>query len=126
MTICTKNTIAIALAGALAAASTAPSVAAPVMTSVAQLGHAASARVTNVAWRGRGFGPGLAAGLATGLFIGSAVAARPYGPDYYYEGPAYPYEPVYPAPGYYYAPSYGYGQCYTNDGYGRRRPCDAN
>ena len=124
MKISTRAVIAVSLAGALATAVAAPSVAAPVMTSAAQLRQAVDSPVTNVRWRSRGVGPGLAFGLATGLFIGSAVAAHSYGPDYYYADPGYA-EPVYPAPGYY-APSYRYGACYTNDGYGRRRPCDAN
>ena len=96
--------------------------------------------MTDVQWRhrGRGIGPGLAFGLAAGALVGAAVAARPYGPDYYYDGgpyayeapvyaEPYAYEPVVPAPGYYQGYGYRpYGQCFTNDGYGRRRPCDAN
>ena len=120
--------IAFGLAGALSIATAAPSFASPLMSGSAGLRAAAPEHVTDVRWRGRGVGPGLAFGLAAGALVGAAVASRPYGPDYYYDpgyAEPYAYEPVYPAPGYY-APGYGYGQCYTNDGYGRRRPCDAN
>jgi hypothetical protein len=117
--------IALGLAGALSVATAAPSFAGP-LTAPAGLRTAAPEHVTDVRWRGRGIGPGLAFGLAAGALVGAAVASRPYGPDYYYDGPGYAepyaYEPVYPAPGYY-APNYGYGKCYTNDGYGRRLPC---
>lgn len=128
--------IALGLAGAVSIGAAAPSVAGPLMSSGAVVGAAAPDHVTDIRWRGRSVGPGIAFGLAAGALVGAAVAARPYGPDYYYDGAPYgvydapvyaepyAYEPVYPAPGYY--PSYGYGQCYTNEGYGRRRPCDAN
>lgn len=121
--------IALGLAGALSVATAVPSVAGP-LTGPAGLRTAAPDHVTEVRWRGRGIGPGLAFGLTAGALLGAAVASRPYGPDYYYDGP-YGYDaPVYAepyavGPGYY-APHYGYGQCYTNDGYGRRRPCSAN
>jgi hypothetical protein len=133
--------IALGLAGALSIAAT-PSFAGPLMSSGAAVRSAAPDHVTDIRWRGRSVGPGIAFGLAAGALVGAAVAARPYGPDYYYEGAPYgayegpvyaePYAydapvysaPVYSAPGYY--PSYGYGRCYTNEGYGRRRPCDAN
>jgi hypothetical protein len=131
--------IALGLAGALSIGAAAPSFAGPLMSSGAAVRTAAPDHLTDVRWRGRGIGPGLAFGLAAGALVGAAVASRPYGPDYYYEGaPAYgayegpvyaePYayeQPVYPAPGYY-APNYYGGPCYTNEGYGRRRPCDAN
>lgn len=131
--------IALGLAGALSIGAAAPSFAGPLMSSGAAVRQAVPDHLTDVRWRGRGIGPGLAFGLAAGALIGANVAARSYGPDYYYEGgPAYgayegpvyaePYAyeaPVYPAPGYY-APGYGYRQCYTNDGYGRRLPCGAN
>jgi len=87
-------------------------------------------QVTDVRWRGRGFGPGAAivGGLAAGALIGSAVAAQPYGG--YYAEPGYAYEPgyVYDAPAPYYG-NYGYnggwGKCYTDEGYGRFWPCGA-
>jgi hypothetical protein len=129
--------IALGLAGALSIGAAAPSFAGPLMSSGAAVRQAAPDHVTDVRWRGRGIGPGLALGLAAGAFIGANVAARNYGPDYYYDGAPYgayqgpvyadpdAYRSGYPAPGYY-APDSGYGQCFTNDGYGRRRPCDAN
>ena len=105
-------------------------------------------------WRGggfgwRGYGPGLAFGLAAGALAGAAIAAPYYGGGsaYYYGAPMpsyysrpvyaapYAYAPAYAAPVYgggYYAP-YGYyngwgnpSRCYTNEGYGRYRPCSAN
>ena len=124
--------IALGLAGALSLATVAPSFAGPLMGTSSGLRTAAPDHVTDVRWRGRGPGPGLVFGLAAGALVGAAVASRPYGyydGPYAYEGPVYAepeaYEPVYPAPRYY-APSYGYGQCFTNDGYGRRLPCGAN
>jgi hypothetical protein len=127
--IMTRTLLALGLAGALSIGAAAPGFAGPLMSSGAALRDAAPAHVTDVRWRGRGIGPGLAFGLAAGALVGAAVANRGYGPDYYYDGPGYvepyAYEPVYPAPRYY-APGYGYGQCYTNEGYGRRRPCSAN
>lgn len=132
--------IALGLAGALSIGAAAPTFAGPLMSSGAAVREAAPDHVTDIRWRGRSIGPGLAFGLAAGALVGAAVAARPYGPDYYYEGAPYgayegpvyaapdTYAPVYSAPGYApgYYPSYGYGQCFTNDGYGRRRPCSAN
>ncbi len=129
-----KTLIALGVAGALSFAAAVPSLAAPVMTSTATLKQAATDHVIDVRWRGRGFGPaGIIAGFAAGALITSEVAGRPYGPDYYYDSPAYadgpvyaqPYgdAPTYVAPGYY----QGYGRrCFTDEGYGRRRPCDAN
>ena len=129
--------IALGLAGALSIGAAAPSFAGPLMSSGAALRQAAPDHITDVRWRGRGIGPGLALGLAAGAFIAADVASRGYGPGYYYDGGPYgaydapvyaePYAyeaPVYPAPGYY--QNYGYGRCYTNDGYGRRLPCGAN
>jgi hypothetical protein len=95
-------------------------------------------------WRrhhgGWGPGIGIGAGIAAGALIGSAVAAQPYGyyygePGYAYGEPGYAYAqpyaydvgPAYVAPGYY--GTYGYrsrGQCFTDEGYGRRTPCDAS
>jgi hypothetical protein len=88
-----------------------------------------------------GWGPavGIGAGIAAGALIGSAVAAQPYGyygePGYAYAQPGYAYaQPyaydagsTYVAPGYY--GTYGYrsrGQCFTDEGYGRRTSCDAS
>jgi len=130
-----RTLTALGVAGALSLSAAVPSFAAPVMTSTATLKQAATDHVIDVRWRGRGFGrgfgpAGIIAGIATGAFIAADVANRGYGPDYYYADPGYagpvyaePY--AYPAPGYY-APSYQYGPCTTNEGYGRRRPCDAN
>jgi hypothetical protein len=129
--------IALGLAGALSLAAV-PSFAGPLMSGTATIKNAAPGHVTDVRWRGgRGIGPGLAFGLAAGALVGAAVASRPYGPDYYYEGAPYgaydgpvyaepdTYAPVYAAPGYY-APGYYGGRCYTDEGYGRRRPCSSN
>jgi hypothetical protein len=133
-----QRTIALGLAGALALGTVSAS-AGPLPTGTATVKSAAGDHVTDIRWRGRGIGPGLAFGLAAGALAGAAVAARPYGygPGYYYDQPVYaepyaaPYayeQPFYPAPTYgYYGGGYyggGYG-CYTNEGYGRRRPCDA-
>lgn len=80
-------------------------------------------------WRHHGWGPGVAAGVAAGALIGSAVAAQPYGtyydePGYVYGAPyAYDSGPVYGTYGY---RNYGYGKCYTDEGYGRRTPCDTS
>jgi hypothetical protein len=68
------------------------------------------------AWRGGGWGPGLAGGLIAGAVIGGiASSAYAYGPGYgYYGGPS----------GYYggYAPAYygGYGSYYAPAYYGPR------
>ena len=99
---------------------------------------------TNVYWRG--YGPALGFGLAAGALASAAILGPYYGrgPVYYYGAPApYPYaQPVYSAP-YAYPPAYaapvypgyvapyGYqygwpGRCYTQEGYGRYRPCSAN
>jgi hypothetical protein len=130
--------LALGLAGALSLGAAAPSFAGPLMSGTAVIKNAAPDHVTDVRWRGgRGIGPGLAFGLAAGALVGAAVASRPYGPDYYYEGAPYgayegpiyaepdTYAPVYSAPGYY-APGYYGGRCYTDEGYGRRRPCGSN
>jgi hypothetical protein len=109
------RTTALALAGVLA------------MTAVSATGASAQ-------WRrhhgGFGWGPGIAAGVATGALIGSAVAGSPYG-SYYAEPGYYGYAEPYAynaGPGYYGSYGYrnwGYGPCYTDEGYGRRTPCDA-
>jgi hypothetical protein len=91
---------------------------------------AASATSASAQWRGHhgghwGPGIGIGAGIAAGALVGAAVAARPYG-GYYYDEPGYVYDapyayevaPVYPGYGYYRS-----GRCYTDEGYGRRRPC---
>jgi hypothetical protein len=73
------------------------------------------------AWRGGGWGAGLAAGLIGAAVIGGiASSAYAYGPGYgYYGGPGYSYYGGY-APAYYgYAPAYyGYAPAY----YGGYRP----
>ena len=125
-----SRTIALGLAGAVTVGACVSASAGPFPVGTA-IKDAAGGKVTDVRWRGRGIGPGLAFGLATGALVGAAVAGRPYGPDYYYSAPVYadPYVydpgPAYVAPGYYNY-HYGYGSCYTNEGYGRRRPCDSN
>lgn len=132
-----NHAIALGLAGALALGATVSASAGPFPIGTAAVKEAASGKLTDIRWRGRGIGPGLAFGLAAGALAGAAVAGRSYydGPDYYYGGyggPVYaePYAydpgPAYVAPGYYgYGRNYGYGRCYTDEGYGRRRPCDA-
>ena len=120
----TKLRTALALAGVLAITAT-------------------TATSASAQWRGHrghgwgGWGPGIAAGVATGALVGAAVASRPYGygGGYYYEEPVYaaPYAyevaPTYGAPvygTYGYNRGWGYGQCFTDEGYGRRTPCDAS
>src|SRR5258708_39723148 len=127
-----NQTIALGLAGALALGATVSATAGPFPIGTAAVKDAASAKVTDIRWRGRGIGPGLAFGLAAGALAGAAVAARPYGPDYYYApgpvyadpyaydtGPTYDTGPAYVAPGYY---NYGYRHCYTHQGHRRPRP----
>jgi hypothetical protein len=121
--------IALGLAGTLALGTLSAS-AGPLPTGTAAVKAAASDHVTDVRWRGRGIGPGIAFGLAAGALVGAAVAAQPYyAPGYYYGGPVYAepyaYQPVYPAPGYYGYRYGGYGGCYTDEGYGRVRPCSS-
>ena len=147
-----KNlTIALTVAGAIAATGFTPATAGPIPTMTAAVAHAAPDHTVDVYWRGyggwRGYGPGLAFGLAAGAIAGAAIAAPYYGggPAYYYGAPmpSYYSRPVYAAP-YGYAPAYappvygggyygpgGYSyawpsRCYTNEGYGRYRPCSAN
>ena len=133
-----NRAILLGLAGAMAFGTAAS--AGPLPTGTAAVKAAASDHVTDVRWRGRSAGPGIAFGLAAGALFGAAVAARPYyyEPDYYYGGPVYggpvyggpvyaepyAYEPVYPAPRYY-RHGYRYGGCYTDEGYGRIRSCDS-
>ncbi|HKS65532.1 MAG TPA: hypothetical protein VJT13_27755 [Xanthobacteraceae bacterium] len=125
--------VMVGLVGALALGTAVPASAGPLPIGNSALTTAAAPATTEIRWR-RGPGPGIAFGLAAGALVGAAVAARPYGyygydygPGYVYDAPVYgapyAYEPVYPGYGYYGGYGYGYGQCYTNDGYGRRRPC---
>jgi len=119
-----KTAIACSLAGAVMAGSIHQVAAAPLPTNVATMKAAAGDDVTQVHWRGGGWGWGIG-GLAAGAIIGSAIASTaPYG--YYGGGPyyGYGYAPAYygygygPAyPRYYrpYRPYYGYG-------YGHYRP----
>ena len=147
-----KNlTIASTVAGAIAATGFTPATAGPIPTMTAAVAQATPDHTVDVYWRGyggwRGYGPGLAFGLAAGAIAGAAIAAPYYGggPAYYYGAPmpSYYSRPVYAAPyaygppvyappvyGGYYGPggySYAYpSRCYTNEGYGRYRPCSAN
>lgn len=138
MTNIKNRAIAFGLAGALAIGLSATASAGPMPVNPG-VKNAPVGQVTEVRWRGGrgggGFGPavGIGAGIAAGALIGSAVAGGGYGPGYYYDQPVYGapvyaqpygYEPGYPVQQYY-APRYGYGQCYTDEGYGRRTPCDA-
>jgi hypothetical protein len=84
---------------------------------------------THVAWRGHGWhghgwgpGVGIGAGLAAGALIGSAVAAT--SSPYYYDEPYAYGGPAYVGPGYYGYGYRGWGRCFTDEGYGRRTPCD--
>lgn len=96
-----KAAIACSLAGAVMAGQIEVAAAAPLPTNVATMKAAAGDDVTQVHWRGRGFGWGIG-GLAAGAIIGSAIASSaPYG---YYGGPYY---------GGYGYPGYGYGYGYA-------------
>jgi len=146
-------TIALTLASGAGLSVPAPAVAGPIPTLTAAVTQAAPANRIDVQWRGfggrgfgwRGYGPGLGFGLAAGALAGAAIASPYYGGAGYYYGAPMPYysRPVYAAP-YAYAPVYappvyggyapyayynGWGypsRCYTNEGYGRYRPCSAN
>jgi hypothetical protein len=93
---------------------------------------AITATSASAQWRGHhhhgghwGPGLGIGAGIAAGALVGAAVAARPYG-GYYYEEPGYAEPYAYEAaPTYYgnYGYNGGYGQCFTDEGYGRRTAC---
>jgi hypothetical protein len=129
-----NNLLAIGVASALTLAGAVSASAGPLPIGNSGLTTAAAPATTEIYWR-RGWGPGIGFGLATGALIGAAVASRPYGyygygPGYgYYDAPVYAepyaYAPVYPGyyGGYGYG-GYGYGRCTTDEGYGRRRPCN--
>jgi len=129
-----NHVIAFGVASALAMAASASASAGP-MSIDTGVKSAPASQTTDVRWRGHGGwgwgGPavGIGAGLAAGALIGSAVAGAPYG-GYYYDEPGYVYAQPYgydAGPTYY--GTYGYrgwgrGPCYTDEGYGRRTPCD--
>jgi hypothetical protein len=127
-TMMKNRMIALGVAGALAVAASATASAGPLSIDTGV--QNALVQTTDVAWRGHrggwGWGGpalGIGAGLAAGALIGSAVAGSPYG-GYYYDDPGYVYAQPYASPGYY---GYGYrnwGRCFTDEGYGRRTPCD--
>jgi len=129
-----NHIIALGVASALAVAASAGASAAPLSIDTGVKNT--PVQTTDVTWRshrgGWGWGGpavGIGAGLAAGALIGSAVAGSPYG-GYYYDQPGYVYDaPTYVAPGYYGGYGYGYrnwGRCYTDEGYGRRTPCDVS
>lgn len=115
-----KTAMACSLAGAVMAGQIEQAAAAPLPTNVATMKAAVGDDVTQVHWRGRGFGWG-GGGLLAGAIIGGAIASSaPYG--YYGGGPyygGYGYGPGYGyAPAYYgYGPSYGYGGYYARPRY---------
>lgn len=120
-----KTAIACSLAGAVLAGHIETAAAGPMPTNVATMKAAVGDDVTQVHWRGRGFGWGIG-GLAAGAIIGGAIASSaPYGYGYYgggpYYGGGYGYGPGYGygyAPAYYgYGPSYGYGGYYARPRY---------
>ena len=137
---------AVLVASALQSTASVSAVAGPIPTLTQAVMRALPDHATNVYWRG--YGPGLAFGLAAGAVIGAAIGGPYYGqgPVYYYGAPApYPYaRPVYAAPyaysgayvptvypGYFAPSGYQYqydwpSRCYTQEGYGRHRPCSAN
>jgi hypothetical protein len=102
-----RTAIACALAGAVVASEIQQAAAAPLPTNVATMKAAASNDVTQVHWRGGGWGFALG-GLAAGAIIGGAIASGGYG---YYGGGPYYGGYGYPGYGYGYAPAYygGYG-----------------
>jgi len=145
----TKNlTIAFGIASMLVSSATAHAIAGSIPTMTATVGQAAPRHAIDVCWRGfgwRGYGGGHAFDLAAGELAGAALVGPYYGGRSYYYGATMPYysRPVYAAP-YGYAPAYGspvypgyyapYGgysyvwpsRCFTQEGYGRYRPCSAN
>lgn len=108
-----KAAIACSLAGAVMAGEIEVAAAAPLPTNVATMKAAAGDDVTQVHWRGRGFGWGIG-GLAAGAIIGSAIASgAPYGYGPYYGGYGYPGYGYGYAPAYYsYGPAYAYPRYY--------------
>jgi hypothetical protein len=104
-----KTAMACSLTAAVLVGQIGQASAAPLPTNVATMKAAAGDDVTQVHWRGGGWGWGLG-GLAAGAMIGAAIASSaPYG--YYGGGPYYGY----PGYGYGYAPAYygyGYGAAY--------------
>jgi hypothetical protein len=101
--------IAVTLAGALALGATASN-AAPAFTDTTTVRAAAPSDVSEVRWRRGSRRNAAIAGFAAGTLLGLGVAAasRPY---YYYDSPAYGYEPYYyyeSGPSYYYGRSRGY------------------
>jgi hypothetical protein len=119
-----KTTIACSLAGAVMAGQMEQAAAAPLPTHVATMKAAAGDDVTQVHWRGGGWGWGLG-GLAAGAIIGGAIASGgyygggPYYGGYGYPGPGYGYAPAYYGGGPYYG---GYAQPYAYPRYyGYRR-----
>lgn len=113
----TNSGAALAFAGVLAIGATMSASAGPLPTSTAGVKNAATDHVTDVRWRGRHWGPGIAAGIAAGALFGAAVASRPYygGPGYYVEEPSYYYEAPVAAVPY----PYSYGPTYYGYGWGR-------
>jgi hypothetical protein len=141
--------IALGIASGLVSSALAPAAAGPIPTITAAVAQGAPSHAIDIYWRGfggrgfgwrGGYGGGLAFGLAAGALAGAAIAGPYYGGRGYYYGPPMPLysRPVYAAPyGYapvysgYYAPYDGYSysspsRCYTQEGYGRYRPCSAN
>lgn len=121
-----KAAIACSLTAAVLAGQIGQAAAAPMPTNVATMKAATGDDITQVYWRGRGFGWGLG-GLAAGAIIGGAIASSTaygygYGPyyGYGYPGPAYGYAPAYY--GYGYGPGYGYYRPRPYYGYGYYRP----
>lgn len=134
-------------AGWFAAGAVTSSLAGPLPTAIAGLKSVPAEQALEVRWLG--YGPGIGFGLAAGALAGVAIASPYYygrAPGYYYGTPyappvysrpvygaPYAYAPVYAPPVYGgYAPSYGYysvyrpGRCFTDEGYGRYRPCSSN
>jgi len=106
-----KTAIACSLAGVVMAGQVEQTAAAPLPTNVATMKAAVGDDVTQVHWRGGGWGWGLG-GLAAGAIIGGAIASgAPYG---YYGGGPYYGGYGYPGPGY----GYGYAPAYYGSGYG--------
>lgn len=84
-----KTAVAGSLAAAVMAGGIQQAAAAPLPTNVATMKAAVGDDVTQVHWRGRGFGWGLG-GLAAGAIIAGAIASSaPYGYGYYGGGPYY-------------------------------------